>query len=84
MDAVKKANIEIIEPDPAFLKASNDFIADDEAARVAEGGAMAQHFVDLVNKWTAIVKEVGEDPDKLAERANTEIWSKVDWSTYGK
>ena len=84
MEAVKKANIEVIEPDPAFLKASNDYIAEDEAARVAEGGPMAQHFVDLVNKWTAIVNEVGEDPDKLSDRAKAEIWSKIDWSTYGK
>ncbi len=84
MDAIKKTKIEVIDPDPAFLEASNAFIAEDEATRVAEGGAMAQHFVDLVDKWTAIVKEVGEDPDKLAERAKTEIWDKVDWSTYGK
>ena len=84
MDAIKKTSIEVIEPDPAFLEASNAFIASDEAARVADGGEMAQHFVDLVAKWTTIVNEVGEDPDKLAERANAEIWSKVDWATYGK
>jgi TRAP-type C4-dicarboxylate transport system substrate-binding protein len=83
MDAVKKTGIEVIEPDPAFLEASNAFISEDEAARVAQGGEMAQHFVDLVAKWTAIVNEVGEDPDKLAERANAEIWSKVDWAKYG-
>jgi TRAP-type C4-dicarboxylate transport system substrate-binding protein len=84
-DAVtKKGDIEMIEPDPAFLEASNAFIASDEASRVAAAGPMAQHFVDLVDKWTAIVKEVGEDPDKLAERAKAEIWSKVDWATYGK
>jgi TRAP-type C4-dicarboxylate transport system substrate-binding protein len=83
-DAVtKKGDIEMIEPDPAFLEASNAFIASDEASRVAAGGEMAQHFVDLVDKWDAIVKEVGEDPDKLAERAKAEIWSKVDWATYG-
>ena len=84
MDAIKKTSIEVIEPDPAFLEASNAFIASDEAARVADGGEMAQHFVDLVAKWTTIVNEVGEDPDKLAERANAEIWSKVDWATSGK
>ncbi len=83
MDAVHKKGIEVIEPDPAFLKASNDFIAADEAARVADDGEMGQHFVDLVDKWTKIVNEVGEDPDKLADRAKEEIWSKIDWSTYG-
>jgi len=81
--AVEDTDIEVIDPDPAFLETSNAFIAEDEASRVAEGGEMAQHFVDLVAKWTAIVNEVGEDPDKLAERAKEEIWSKVDWSTYG-
>ena len=83
MDAIGKTSIEVIEPDPAFLEASNAFIAADEAARVANGGEMAKHFVDLVAKWTAIVKEVGEDPDALAERAKAELWSKIDWSTYG-
>jgi TRAP-type C4-dicarboxylate transport system substrate-binding protein len=81
--AVADTDIEVIDPDPAFLKASNDFIAEDEAARVADDGELGQHFVDLVDKWTGIVDEVGEDPDKLAERAKAEIWSKVDWSTYG-
>jgi TRAP-type C4-dicarboxylate transport system substrate-binding protein len=81
--AVEDTDIEVIDPDPAFLEASNTFIAEDEAERVAEGGEMAQHFVDLVDKWTVIVDEVGEDPDALAERAKEEIWSKVDWSTYG-
>jgi TRAP-type C4-dicarboxylate transport system substrate-binding protein len=82
-EAIEGTDIEVIEPDPAFLEASNAFIAEDEASRVAEAGAMGQHFVDLVEKWTAIVDEVGEDPDALAERAKEEIWSKVDWSTYG-
>jgi hypothetical protein len=83
MGAIEETDIEVIEPDPAFLDASNAFIAEDEVSRVAEDGAMGQHFVDLVEKWTAIVNEVGADPDALAERANEEIWSKVDWSTYG-
>jgi TRAP-type C4-dicarboxylate transport system substrate-binding protein len=81
--AVEETDIEVVDPDPAFLEASNAFIAEDEASRVAAGGEMAQHFVDLVEKWAAIVDEVGEDPDALAERAKEEIWSTVDWSTYG-
>jgi TRAP-type C4-dicarboxylate transport system substrate-binding protein len=83
MGAVEKSAIEVIEPDPAFLEASNAFIAEDEISRVAEDGEMGQHFVDLVEKWTGIVNEVGEDPNALAERAKEEIWSKVDWATYG-
>jgi len=81
--ALAKSDIEVIEPDPALLEASNAFIAADRDAGIAAGGEQAANFVALVEKWSAIVAEVGEDPDALAERAKAEIWSKVDWSTYG-
>jgi hypothetical protein len=83
--AAVKANdsIEIIEPDAAFLKTSNDFSMSDVAERSASSELSAQ-FAELVKKWTAIVDEVGEDPDALAARAQDEIWSKVDLSTYGQ
>lgn len=82
-DALANSDIEIITPDAALLEASEAFIAADSASRVAAGGAEAASFVALVDKWTAIVDEVGNDPDALSERANAEIWSKVDWSSYG-
>lgn len=82
-EALAASDIEVITPDASLLEASNAFIEADTAASVAEGGAEAEAFVALVEKWTAIVAEVGEDPDALSERANEEIWSKVDWATYG-
>ncbi len=81
--AIEKSDLEVIEPDTALLEASNSFIAADRDKGVAEGGDLAAGFVVLVDKWTKIVEEVGEDPDALAERVKAEVWNKVDWSTYG-
>jgi TRAP-type transport system periplasmic protein len=81
--ALADSDIEVIEPDASLLEASNAFIAADMAAGVKAGGEHGAAFVALVDKWSAIVAEVGDNPDALSERANEEIWSKVDWSTYG-
>lgn len=80
--AVAEAGIEVITPDPALVAASEAFVQEDTAARIA-ADPLAGQFAELVAKWTAIVNEVGEDPEALAARANTEIWSKVDLATYG-
>ncbi|MFZ3582880.1 TRAP transporter substrate-binding protein DctP [Loktanella sp. DJP18] len=81
-DAVAASSIEVITPDEAFLKASDDFAAADVAEREA-ANPLAKQFADTVEKWTAIVDEVGDDPVALAARAQDEIWSKVDLTTYG-
>lgn len=83
MAAVEAAGIEIIEPGEEFLAASNGFASADVQRR-AESDALSAEFASLVEKWTAIVEEVGEDPDALADRAWDEIWSKVDLGTYGQ
>lgn len=80
--AVEEAGIEYIDPDADFLAASEAFAAEDVATRVAESELAAQ-FAELVEKWTAIVEEVGEDPEALAARAYDEIWANVDLSSYG-
>ena len=81
--AIADSDIEVIEPDADLLAASNAFIEADRDKGIAEGGALAASFVALVDKWSAIVAEVGEDPDALAARVTEEVWNKVDWSTYG-
>ncbi len=81
--AISKTDIEVIEPDASFAEASANFAKEDEAARVAANGDAAKQFADLVAKWTDIVAEVGEDPEKLAEKAKSEIWDNVDLTTYG-
>ncbi len=80
--AVAEAGIEVIEPDADFLAASEEFAMADVAERVA-ANALSAEFAALVEKWTAIVDEVGNDTEALAARAQDEIWSKVDLSTYG-
>lgn len=81
-EAVAASDIEVIQPSDDFLAASEAFAASDVATRVAESEESAQ-FAALVEKWTAIVGEVGEDPIALAARAWDEIWSGVDFATYG-
>jgi TRAP-type C4-dicarboxylate transport system substrate-binding protein len=81
--AVEEKGIEIIEPDPAFLAASEEFAQADAAARIAADPLAAQ-FAELVTKWTAIVEEVGTDPEALAARAKTEVFDKIDLATYGQ
>ncbi|WP_238364727.1 TRAP transporter substrate-binding protein DctP [Mesobacterium pallidum] len=81
-EAVAGTDIEVIEPAEDFLAASNAFAEEDAAARAAESAESAQ-FAELVEKWTAIVDEIGNDPEALAARAWDEIWAKVDFETYG-
>ena len=82
MAAVEGTDIEMIEPGADFLDASNAFAAEDAAAKAAENELSAD-FAALVEKWTAIVEEVGDDQDALAARAWDEIWANVDFETYG-
>lgn len=82
MAAVGATDIEMIAPGDDFLAASDAFAAQDAATKAAENELSAQ-FAALVEKWDGIVNEVGEDPEALAARAWDEIWSKVDFSTYG-
>lgn len=81
--AVEEKGIEIIEPDPAFLAASDAFAKADAEARVA-ADPLAARYAELVAKWTAIVDEVGTDPEALAARAKIEIFDKIDLTTYGQ
>ena len=82
-EAVAATDIEIIEPSADFLAASNAFSDSDVGERVASN-PLAADFAAYVEKWTAIVDEVGNDPEALAARAQEEIWSKVDLATYGQ
>ncbi|QQM30680.1 C4-dicarboxylate TRAP transporter substrate-binding protein [Martelella lutilitoris] len=82
-EALAKTDIEVIEPDPAFLEASEAFAAQDVKDRTALSGEEAAYFTELVEKWTAVVEEVGNDPDALARRMIDDVWSKIDFSTYG-
>ncbi|MBY6089624.1 C4-dicarboxylate TRAP transporter substrate-binding protein [Maritimibacter alkaliphilus] len=82
-EALAGSSIEVIEPDPAFLEASEAFAREDVASRTEMSGEQAVYFGELVEKWTAIAEDVGDDPDALAARIKEELWSKIDFATYG-
>ncbi len=82
-NAVAEAGIEVITPDDALLEASNSFAAQDAESRIA-ADALAGDFAALVEKWTTIVADLGDDPAALSERAMQEIWANVDLATYGQ
>jgi TRAP-type C4-dicarboxylate transport system substrate-binding protein len=90
--AAKDAGIEFIDADPELVKEIEAFIeADIETAGtysqeqfgIADAPEQIQQFLDLVAKWEAIAGEVNNDPAAMAERVYDEVWSKVDYSTYG-
>ncbi|MBR0557428.1 C4-dicarboxylate TRAP transporter substrate-binding protein [Ciceribacter sp. L1K23] len=90
--AAQEAGIEFIEPDAAFLKAVEDFAEADKstAAKVsqerfgfADASDKVARFVSLVDKWNGIVKEANLDPAAITKRLDEEVWSKVDFATYG-
>lgn len=81
--AVADKGIEVIEPDAALLAASDAFAMADSSARIA-ADPLAAEYAALVEKWTAIVAELGDNPEALAARAKDEIWARVDLATYGQ
>jgi len=90
--AALEAGIEIIEADPSLVEAIEAFVQDDIVTAgqlsqdnfgIADAPERVQTFLDLVEKWEAIAEEVDNDPEAMAERVYEEVWSQVDFSTYG-
>ncbi|MDI5983889.1 C4-dicarboxylate TRAP transporter substrate-binding protein [Halomonas sp. M4R5S39] len=84
--------IEILEPSDDLIEASRAFGEQDlayaaeqaeERYGVSDARAKLDRFVALVDKWNAIVEEAGEDPERVADAVNREVWDGVDFSTYG-
>lgn len=84
--------MEIVVPGQDVLDATDAFRNDDltAAVEIAESqlgitGAAGkiEEFRGLVEKWTAIIEETGNDTDAIAARVQEEVWDKVDWNTYG-
>ena len=82
-EAAKKKNVPLREPTADILAASQEFIDADSKEQIEANGELAVTFVGLMDKWSKIVDEVGGDLEALAARAQSEIWDKVDLSTYG-
>ena len=91
-EVARESGIEMLEPEPELLEAIEAFIEQDLAYAaeqaesrhgVEDAAAKIERFQSLVEKWNAIVEEVGEDPEAVAEAMNREVWDAVDFSTYG-
>ncbi|MES3677427.1 TRAP transporter substrate-binding protein DctP [Halomonas elongata] len=91
-EIAQESGIEILEPDPELLDATEAFLEEDltYAAEQAENrygvedaASKIERFQGLVEKWTGIVEDVGEQPEAVAEAMEREIWSQVDFSSYG-
>ncbi|KAA9007859.1 TRAP transporter substrate-binding protein DctP [Histidinibacterium aquaticum] len=91
-EAATEAGITMAEAPEDFVTASEEFgIADREtAAQVSmerfgmeDASERVEEFVGLIDKWTAISEELDHDEAAMAERVWEEVWSDVDFSTYG-
>jgi TRAP-type C4-dicarboxylate transport system substrate-binding protein len=91
-EAAEEAGLTFRDADPAFVEAAQDFaVADRETAAeisaqrfgMDDAPARVEEFIRLVEKWTAISEEVDHDEAAMAERVWDEVWSKVDFATYG-
>jgi len=82
--------IEFITPDASLMDKAAEFRAEHLAALpelLAERGVTnpeekIAHYQELLTKWEGLVQGV-ETADDLAELRYQEIWSKVDYNTYG-
>lgn len=91
--AAKEAGLEFIEADPSLISAIEAFIQDDintagtfsqEQFGITDAPEQIAAFLELVAKWEAIAEEEGSDPVRMAVRVQEEVWSKVDYATYGQ
>ncbi|PTY37860.1 C4-dicarboxylate ABC transporter substrate-binding protein [Saccharospirillum sp. MSK14-1] len=90
--AARDAGIEFIEPSADLLEASNAYQREDlqkaiELAQdrdgIADAAAKVERFEALVDKWTDFAESVDNDPQRIADEVNRQVWDQVDFSTYG-
>ncbi|SFH41421.1 TRAP-type C4-dicarboxylate transport system, substrate-binding protein [Palleronia marisminoris] len=90
--AAEEAGIEFIEPDPAFLEASNAFAEADAATAATfsteefgleNAAERVARFEELITKWEGLLEGV-ETPEEIAAIVQTEVWDNVDFATYGQ
>lgn len=91
-DAVQAGKLSTVEPDDALKSALADFAAADEAAVIAEAEGrgvdnaeqILADYKAIVDKWAGLLEGVDRsDIEAMAELARTEIYGKLDPSTYG-
>lgn len=75
----------VTEADPAFVSAWDkvqaetvaETIAAGEEAGIENAGDIVNTFMGLVEKWTGIMEEVGDDKDMYRQKLQEEIFSKI-------
>ncbi|MEJ8572099.1 TRAP transporter substrate-binding protein DctP [Microbaculum marinum] len=90
--AGKDAGVTFHEPGASLTEFADSFVESDlqVAAKAATDNGIADvetkiaTFRSLLEKWEGIIAETGTDPKAVADRMQTEIWDKVDLSTYGQ
>jgi len=92
IEEAKKAGIEFIEPAQDLVAFTEEFVQKDLATaaevaaskfNVTDASAKIERFRGLVDKWTKIAEENGNDPAKMAEAMQREVWDKIDYAAYG-
>lgn len=92
VQSAKDGGMTVVEPDDTLKNALAEFVAADEATLVANARdrgvenpeAILTSFKALVDKWDALLARVDTaDVEALAELARTEIYDKIDETTYG-
>ena len=87
----EEKGIEFITPDAGLLDAAGAFRTKhlaEAAVTLTERGvtnaeAKIARYQELLAKWEGLVESVNT-PEELAELRYQEIWSKIDYSTYGQ
>ncbi len=88
----KDSGLKIVEPDQSLLDATAKFVSDDlkqvantaqERDKIANAAAKIERFRQLVSKWEKIAADNNNDPVKLGDAMEKEIWSAIDFNTYG-
>jgi TRAP-type transport system periplasmic protein len=91
--AAEEAGITFTDPAPDLAEAFAEFAAADtetvaslsrERFGLDDAQEQVDRFLELVEKWEAIVEEIGPDAPAIAARVQEEVWDQVDFATYGQ
>ncbi|MCB1389786.1 MAG: TRAP transporter substrate-binding protein DctP [Rhodobacteraceae bacterium] len=90
--AARAAGIEIIDADQSLIDALNQFKTDDiptivqlahDNFGIDDAQARIDRFLELYHYWEGVAVELNNDPVAMAQRVQDEVWSQVDFATYG-
>lgn len=92
VDAAKSNGMQVYSPDEALVSSLNRFVAEDEKVLIENAKKrgvenpeeILAQFKSIVDRWDALLNSVDrKDVDALAALAKTEIYDRLDLSTYG-